>query len=258
MAYGSIFGILYGIWIWTPWEYDFIQPPKPSMARIDPDSKRLFSKGTKVMVVTAHPDDAEFYLGGTLTKLGKVGADIQLVVCTDGDKGYYPFEDWQGNSRTRRAEQSAAAAKWSGRPPIFFGFPDGRLEVSEPVVRAIEREIDAFQPDYVLCFDGYYPTRLSHRDHRRSGRAAEIALKRAGISLFLCRYSTVAPNWFSDIEDYWDAKSELLAIHKSQFYGAKLEGIRSRVYDNAEREGQLGGMGLAEAMRVEHLGSKDR
>src|SRR5262249_50218274 len=162
---------------------------------------------------------AEFYLGGTLAKLAKAGADIQLVVCTDGDKGYYPFEDYQANSRIRRAEQTAASKVWHGRTPVFLGFPDGRLEVNEAVVRSIEREISEFHPDYLLCFDGYYPTRLTHRDHRRAGRAAEIAAKRFGSPVWLGRFSSVAPNWFSNIEDFWDAKSDLLAIHRSQFYG---------------------------------------
>lgn len=223
------------------------------MAPVDPDSDKLFSRGIRVAVVTAHPDDAEFYLGGTLTKLGRAGAEIQLIVCTDGDKGYYPFEDWQRNSRVRQAEQTAASQVWHGRVPVFLGFPDGRSQVNEPMVRAIQRELENFHPDYLLCFDGYFPTRLSHRDHRRAGRAAELAVRRSRLPVWICRFSSVAPNWYSNIEDEWDAKSELLAVHKSQFYGAKLDGIRSRVYDNAEREGQMGGLTLAEGMRVERL-----
>ena len=253
VAYGSIFAILYGIWLWTPWEYDLIPPERLHLQPADPDSARFFSSGTKVAVVTAHPDDAEFYLGGTLTNLSNVGADIQLITCTDGDKGYYPFEDWKANSIVRRREQTAASSAWHGRTPIFLGFPDGRSEVNEAMVRGIQRELERFKPDYVLCFDGYYPTRLSHRDHRRAGRAAEIATRRLGTHLWICRFSTVEGNWFSNIENYWDDKSALLAIHRSQFHGAKLEGIRARVYENAESDGQLGRITLAEGMRVEKL-----
>lgn len=253
VAYGTIFALLYGLWLWTPWEFDLIQRMPPPKTPVDPDSKLLFRPGVRVVVVTGHPDDAEFYLGGTLTKLGRAGADIQLIACTDGDKGYYPFEDWRRNSVVRRAEQTRAAEAWHGRPPIFLGFPDGRLEVDEAVVRGIQRELERLRPDYVFCFDGFFPTRLSHRDHRRSGRAAEVAAIRSGLPLCLCRFSSVAPNWFSNIEDEWDAKSELLAIHASQFHGERLERIREMVYSNAEREGALGGFSLAEGCRVQRL-----
>src|SRR5207302_10889033 len=55
----------------------------------EPDD--LFRPETRVLIVSAHPDDTEFYLGGTLLRLAEAGARLHLVVATDGDKGYYPF-----------------------------------------------------------------------------------------------------------------------------------------------------------------------
>jgi len=37
-----------------------------------------------VLAVGAHPDDCEFYAGGTLAGLARAGARVTLVVCTDG------------------------------------------------------------------------------------------------------------------------------------------------------------------------------
>ena len=41
----------------------------------------------KVLVITPHPDDAESGAGGTIAKWCKQGANIALVVCTNGNKG---------------------------------------------------------------------------------------------------------------------------------------------------------------------------
>ena len=39
------------------------------------------------MVVTAHPDDAEYGCSGTVAKLANNGSDMVYVLCTDGSKG---------------------------------------------------------------------------------------------------------------------------------------------------------------------------
>ena len=41
----------------------------------------------RVLVVTPHPDDAEFWAGGTIARWVKEGATVRYVLCTDGDKG---------------------------------------------------------------------------------------------------------------------------------------------------------------------------
>ncbi len=41
----------------------------------------------RVMVVTAHPDDAEFGAGGTVAKFAQQGCEITYVLLTNGNKG---------------------------------------------------------------------------------------------------------------------------------------------------------------------------
>src|SRR6476659_9152352 len=41
----------------------------------------------RVMIVVAHPDDAEFSSAGTLAKFASEGKHVVVVVCTSGDKG---------------------------------------------------------------------------------------------------------------------------------------------------------------------------
>ena len=41
----------------------------------------------KVLVVSPHPDDADFWCSGTIAKWLADGATVRYVLCTDGGKG---------------------------------------------------------------------------------------------------------------------------------------------------------------------------
>lgn len=236
---------------WQPWEFD-LTPRKPSspLPQVDLDAAALFTPGARVAVVVAHPDDPEFYAGGTLTQLGRAGAEILLVVATDGDKAYYPFGDHTALAKLRRSEQDAAAAEWGAKETVYLGFMDGRLRADEAVIRAIEREVRRFEPEYVLFFDAKYPPRLSHADHRRAGEAAEAALDRVRFRGWRLRFSTLGPNYFRDITRDWPAKRDLLRLHDSQFGGSKFARIEGMVRDRAADGGKQIGVAYAESFRA--------
>lgn len=254
VVYGSLVAIAWGFYVWQPYEYDLFQkqPPNPNPV-VDPNSKFLFSPEAKVLVVTAHPDDSAFYIGGLLTQLHQAKAQIYQVLCTDGDKGYYPFEDWQRNRRERREEAIAEAKVWGGKSIWFLSEPDGRLRPNEHVISSIQQIIEEVKPDYIICFDGIYPPRMSHQDHRRSGDAATEAAKRSKIPKWVIHFSTSAPNWTIPIDEQWDAQQHLLQIHASQFHGKRLEGVTNMVESTAEKDGARIGTGLGEGFRCEQL-----
>ena len=249
--YGIFFGLIYGfLWI-QPYEIDVFprKPPVPN-PRVDPDSKRLFAKGTKVLVVTAHPDDSEFFIGGLLTKLDRSGAELHQVICTDGDKGYYLFfTDAAKNRVVRRREATAAAAAWHAKSLQFLGYPDRFLHPNEDVIAKISEEIERVKPDYILAFDGQYPPRASHQDHRRSGDATKIAAERTHVAKWLLMFQTIAPNYVVDITDLWEDQKRLLTIHQSQFYGGHLEGVENMISYSAEKDGALIGVDMGEGLR---------
>ncbi len=251
--YGGLAALLWGFWVWQPYEYDFFPREPASNPPVDPETKFLFSGKAKVLVVTAHPDNSSFFIGGLLTQLAAVHTEIHQVICTDGDKGYYPFEDWQRNRRVRRVEALDEARAWGGKDVLFLGQPDGRMRISPSIVDSIEGAIERVQPDYILCFDGQYPERMSHRDHRASGIMAMEAALRSGIPRWVLMFQTNAPNHFFDIEKEWPNQQDLLAIHKSQFNGEHLDGIYAMVGGRAERDGRKSGLSMAEGLRCARL-----
>jgi len=133
-------------------------------------------EGNSVLVVMAHPDDAEFGCGGTIARWASAGKEINYVLCTSGDKGssdpsVVPYQ----LAKTRRAEQVAAAHALGAREVVFLDYEDGVLRNTLELRRDIVRQIRRFRPDAVICQD---PTMrfggnryLNHPDHRAAGDA---------------------------------------------------------------------------------------
>lgn len=210
-------GALALLWWYIPWEVDLFPaaPPNEPVTRLDVPA--AFPRGTRVTVVTAHPDDAEFYLGATLPQLRDAGAVLSLVVATDGDKGYYPLEDSARNRRVRRQEQEEAARSWGAREVDFLGFPDGRVHSGPELEGAIRDALVRLKPDVVLSFDDKYPPRRHHADHSRVGEAVAAVVGSVPGVRAHARFSTTAPNRIVDATATWPEKLDLMKMHASQF-----------------------------------------
>jgi LmbE family N-acetylglucosaminyl deacetylase len=133
-------------------------------------------EGKSVLVVMAHPDDAEFGCGGTIAKWAAAGKDINYVLCTSGDKGTSdPSISPYKLAQMRREEQINAAHALGAHEVVFLSYADGTLQNTIELRRDIVREIRRFRPDAVICQD---PTMrwggnryLNHPDHRAAGDA---------------------------------------------------------------------------------------
>lgn len=64
----------------------------------------------RVMGIFAHPDDPEFFCGGTFAKWAAEGKHITFVLATSGDKGSGDFEMTSERlAEIREIEECAAA-----------------------------------------------------------------------------------------------------------------------------------------------------
>ena len=219
VLYGA-FGVLLGagaLYWYVPLELTLFPKTPPDVPVLKLDIAEAFPKGTRVTLVTAHPDDAEFYLGATLPQLRDAGAILSLVVATDGDKGYYPFEDAEGNRRVRDAEQREAAKAWGATDVTFLHLPDGRLHSGNPLESMIQAQLERLKPDVILFFEDEYPPTRQHADHLRTGEAVAAVLPNLKDVRAVARFSTRAPNRVVDATATWDEKLRLMRLHKSQF-----------------------------------------
>lgn len=233
-------------WQWQPIAYDFFPPPLPPKSKVDPAEQRLFAKGTKVLVITAHPDDSEFYMAPFLMRLKDSGAILNHVLHTDGDKAFYFWQDNSGLHDIRRGEQTTASRMWGAQELVFLGYPDGRLRKNSDTIDRTVQQIVRFQPDYIVAFDAEFAPQRQHQDHRVSGEIVTAAVRKAGFKGWVLGCSTRAPNYVADGSAYFAWQRKLVAIHKSQFSGERLERIvrmtEGRILEAGEPYGYQAGI----------------
>lgn len=136
-----------------------------------------------VLALAPHPDDAEYYAGGTLAKLGREGAHVIIVVVTDGRCGSFSVD----SARLRELRESEArrgAAVLGAEPPVFLGYPDYTLDTLPPgqLREQFVRLVRQIRPDVVIVEDATVLGDL-HPDHRAVAWAASDALAASALPL---------------------------------------------------------------------------
>ncbi len=190
-------------------------------------------KPVQVMVVTPHPDDAEFGVAGTVARWTREGKDVIYVVCTNGDKGTTdPNMKPDELAKIREKEQLAAAKLLGVREVIFLGYPDQTLEDTPEFRKEIVRLIRMYKPETMVTAD-LYRRYLWHRDHRITSRVTLDAvfpyardllaypdLLEEGLQPHKVKevllWGAEEPNYRSNITDTFDIKIAALRCHKSQ------------------------------------------
>ena len=201
------------------------------------------------VVITAHPDDAEFTVAGTVARWVREGKTVVYVICTDGSRGSNdPQVRPEHLVAIRRAEQEAAARILGVEEIVFLGYEDGSLEPTLALRRDLTRAIRRYRPDIVICPDPtvryYGDSYLNHPDHRAAGDAALDAvfpsagtryifpeLLAEGLEPHKVREvyirGAVSPNLWVDISDTIELKIAALKKHESQV--SRVQGWEERV-----------------------------
>jgi LmbE family N-acetylglucosaminyl deacetylase len=233
-----------------------------------------------VLVVVAHPDDAEFMSAGTIGKWAGEGKEINYVLCTAGDKGTSDRSMPPSMlAEIRKREQREACNRLGVKELVFLDYEDGVLQNTIALRRDIVREIRRFKPDVIVCQDpttrwsaqGY----INHPDHRAAGDATLDAvypsardalvfpeLLREGFEphkvLEVYLAGTNAPDVYVDIEDSIHLKVAALRAHVSQVGegprpdrpGWDLETV---IRERAGQVGQAQGLKFAESYKYFRL-----
>lgn len=122
------------------------------------------------LVITPHPDDAEFGAAGTVARQVRNGRQVVYVVCTNGDKGTTDIHlKPEQLAVIRQNEQNAAADVLGVREVLFLGHPDQGLEDTPDFRKQIVRLIRIYRPHKVITADPYRRY-IWHRDHRIAGQ----------------------------------------------------------------------------------------
>ena len=229
----------------------------------------LTEETERVMVITAHPDDAEFTAAGAVAKWTREGVTVIYVICTDGSRGSNdPKVKLEELVVIRRAEQEAAAKILGVEEIVYLDYEDGSLEPTLALRRDLTRAIRRYRPDIVVCPDPtvryYGDNYLNHPDHRAAGDAALDAvfpsartryifpeLLAEGLEPHKVREvyirGALSPNFWVDISDTIGLKIAALREHESQM--GRSQGWEERVRARAQQVAVGHDMTCAEAFR---------
>ena len=188
------------------------------------------SAAVDILCITAHPDDAEIAMGGTILRHIAQGRTVGLVELTGGELGT------RGSAEIRKEEAAAATQVLGVAFRYQLGLRDGFFRADEASLLKVVQALRAHRPHVVLT----NAVSDRHPDH---GRAASLVAEACFLS-GLRRIGTEAdgnpqeawrpvtvlhgvqdhwihPDLIVDITPYWEKKLEALMCFKSQFHDPK-------------------------------------
>jgi LmbE family N-acetylglucosaminyl deacetylase len=229
----------------------------------------------RLLVIAAHPDDADFGVAASVAAWIRRGTVAHLVCCTSGDAGSDDARtDPLELAAIREAEQRAAARVVGYEGVTFLHRPDGALANDLALREQLVRIIRTFRPDAVAApdprlivhEDGF----VQHVDHREAGAAAVDAVYPAARNAMAFPHLVTAeglephsvsrlylfwserPRAFVDINDTLGVKLQALREHVSQH--RRPEQLEDRIRSWARRTGEPLGVTAAESFTIIDLG----
>jgi N-acetylglucosamine malate deacetylase 1 len=184
-----------------------------------------------ILVLAAHPDDAELGAGGTIAKHTAAGKKVGIVDFTKGELGTRGTPE----NRKREAADSAKLMGISVRENL--GLRDGFFQNDEQSQLAIIASIRKYQPEIVLA-NAVYDRHIDH------GKAASLGYDACFLS-GLMKIETlddsgnkqkpwrpkavyhyiqslfIEPDFIVDVSDYWEVKMNAINAFKTQFFDPK-------------------------------------
>jgi LmbE family N-acetylglucosaminyl deacetylase len=229
-----------------------------------------------VLVAVAHPDDAEFWAGGTIARWTDADVEVTYCILTNGDAGGFdsslPRDELP---HIRQAEQKEAAAVLGVHDVRFLGLAEGELRRDSRDLRVkMVRMIRQVRPQVVVTWSpewNWQRFRSCHPDHLAAGAIVLTAIyPDAGNQFALPQLRddeglepwTVREAWllnspqrevnhYVDITETFDRKVTAVRAHASQVKDpdALADRLRDRIARNTVAAGLPEGR-LAEAFQV--------
>ncbi len=189
-----------------------------------------------ILVVGAHPDDAEVGMGGLIHKMVQDGYAVGILDLTEGELA-------SRGSPKERAEEAQASAKVLGVVRRETAkIKDGRVANTWEQQRKVVPLLRSFKPKILIA----PMSNDRHPDHEAAHELVRDANYMAGLAqmdpdaqrephramrrFFYRVYGDpTPPQLIMDISDHMDAKLEALGQYKSQFFNPEYEGFPTYV-----------------------------
>lgn len=185
-----------------------------------------------ILVIVAHPDDAEICCGGTILNQLQKGNTVGIIDLTQGELGT------RGNANLRLKEAQDAAKVLGVTIRENMGFADGFFKNDECHRLELIKKIRQYRPKVVIT----NPPAERHPDHYRAAKLVKEACFYSGLAKintrlngeqqeawrpgtlhYFLQFTHLEPDFIVDISAHLDKKFEAVRAFKSQFYDSKSE-----------------------------------
>lgn len=133
------------------------------------EQNEMKEKETRVIVICAHPDDAELTTGGTTILLTRLGYKIKYVSLTNGNKGHH--QGTKNEIAIRRYNETREVAQRLNCDYEVLNNEDGELEATLKNRMEVIKLIREWKADIVIT----HPSYDYHPDHRNTSLLVQDA-----------------------------------------------------------------------------------
>jgi LmbE family N-acetylglucosaminyl deacetylase len=188
-------------------------------------------RALRLLIIGAHPDDADYHAGGTAALYRAAGNIVKMVSLTNGDAGHQSLRG--SELALRRKAEAAAAGAVIGAEYEVFDNHDGELLPTLENRHAVIKLVRSFKPDVVFTHrpNDYHP------DHRYTSLLVQDAGYMITVPAILPGVPHLAsnpviayvaddfqkplpfqPDVIVDVGAVVESIVEMLHCHQSQFY----------------------------------------
>lgn len=180
-----------------------------------------------ILVLAAHPDDAEISCGGTIAKHVSLGHKVGIVDFTRGELGT------RGNPETRAEEAKEGARILGVSLRENLGLKDGFFQNDPENQMSVIRAIRKFKPEIILA-NAVYDRHIDHGKGASLGYDASFLSGlakietteegkkqspwRPGAVYHYIQSNLIEPDFIVDISDFQETKMKAIRAFKTQFF----------------------------------------
>jgi bacillithiol biosynthesis deacetylase BshB1 len=180
-----------------------------------------------ILVIAAHPDDAELSCSGTIASHVAMGYKVGILDLTQGEMGT------RGTPEIRLKESADAAKLLGLSSRDNLGFADGFFTEDKDHQVAVARIIRKYKPELVLA----NAVTDRHPDHGKGASLASKACFASGLRMLetdwegepqgawrpkvvyhYIQNNFIEPDFVVDITPFWETKKASIMAFKSQFF----------------------------------------
>lgn len=193
-----------------------------------------------ILVFTAHPDDAELGMGGTIAKSVAEGRKVGIIDLTEAELSS------NGTVESRKLETEEASQILGIHFRDNLKFQDGKVIPNDEFVMEVVKRIRFHKPK--IIFAPYFNDR--HPDHIGTSKIVKEAMFFSGLKkietlfdgklqapyraeklYYFMQMGEFKPSFIVDISDHFETKMASIKAYKTQFFNPELEGEKTLISD---------------------------